>query len=524
MIYNVGLFEMFKKLFTYNWKVFRHSLTATKLFVLVFYGIFLVFVFSQVITTVFVIVALRTSELSNTFAWYTPERGRFILLAFTNLFWMAQFFFTNIRLLKLKENRKLLTVGYPVHKLARHLALLAFGHPLNLLFNLTWLVLLLLQFGSYYYVPIALAIVVLNFSVIFSVKFRMLEAIRNYQKWLLSLLTGILVVASASIDQLFTSSLFEHYDAYIPTLNRIGSVLPGGLIAGLHTALQPWYLLLGVTVVSLAAIALLHRDHIRNTRRRLQSPKQPSRHQQTTGKLRNWLCTQLGNHAGKYLYYVLTHPYNKIQGLLFIALPIFYVPYLISGMERMESMNFLIFFIFMYAPMGFQLIFLGNMFGYEHRELLKEMQFPISLKKQLTERFLGALIIPTTLLVIVTGSEVILLWDGQNLMSVILGNILIFESFIAIFLWSTLNHFKVVEWVSFSFSQPVISQPVALMISLLMMVLSALIYISYGSYEIYKQLVMAVTIIGLGLGIYRYINNIQQVFTSKITPDLWTER
>ena len=57
-----------------------------------------------------------------------------------------------------------------------------------------------------------------------------------------------------------------------------------------------------------------------------------------------------------------------------------------------------------------------------------------------------------------------------------------------------------------------------------MMLLSAAVYISYGAYELHKQAVMLTLIMALSLGIYRYINNIQQLFSSNIMPQLWNER
>ena len=163
------------------------------------------------------------------------------------------------------------------------------------------------------------------------------------------------------------------------------------------------------------------------------------------------------------------------------------------------------------------------MFGYEHRELLREMQFPITLKDQLQQRFRGALIIPMTLLIIISGAEMILFWGHKNLLSILLGNVLIFEIFVTLFLWSTFNRIKRVKWVSFSFSQPVISQPVAILTSILMIALSATFYISFGTYEIYKQATMLLTIFGLTFWIYHYIDNIQERFISKIIPELWIQ-
>ena len=515
---------MFTKLVRYNWTVFRQSLTGTKITVFLIYGLSLALIFSQVISSVYLIITLQTTQLSQMFKWYTPERGRFILLAFANILWFSQFFFTNVRLLNLKENRKLLSWGYPVHTLAQNLTLLAFLHPINLLFNLSWLALLMLQFGSLYHLPLALALVIFNFSVIFSAKFRVLTVIKSYQKWLLVLILAVLVVASAFVESLLASQFLSNIEQLIPQLNEVLSWLPGGLLGSAHLALHSPPLQLAALFFSGILCLLLHRDHVFNTRQSLQIWNTQDHKSNETGWFRGWLCGQIGNHAGKYLYYVITHPYNKIQALLFVVFPILYVPYMVTRMDELGSSKFLVLFFFMYAPMGFQLMFIGNMFGYEHRELLRSMQFPIELIKQLKERLLGALIIPLTLLVIISGAEVIILKETQHLLSIILGNILIFQVFLVIFLWSTFNRLRIVEWISFSFTQPVISHSVQFVSGLVMMLLSAAVYISYGSYELYKQLAMLTLIMTLSLGIYRYINNIQKLFSSNIMPQLWNER
>ncbi|HKK46262.1 MAG TPA: hypothetical protein VJ964_12125, partial [Balneolaceae bacterium] len=476
---------MFKKLVEYNWKLFRHSLTAAKLMVLIVYGLLLFLIFSQVISTIYAIIMLQNPQLNSMFRWYTPERGKAILLGFVNLLWLAQFFFTNIRLMKLEENRKLLTFGFPLGKLARYLSLLAFFHPLNLLFNISWFTLLMLQFGNAHYIPLALTIVLANFSIIYSAKFRVLKAIKNYQKWLLLLILFSLPIMGVLIQQLLSNSFFERFQQYLGSFNYIATLLPGGLVTIAPTLLHGLSIKIAVSVFCLGISFVLFWDHLINTRKALQSAPAEENHELKSSRFQDWLCTQFGSHAGKYVYYVATHPYNKIQAIIFLGFPIIYIPFMISRIDELGASKFIILFFFMYAPMGFQLMFLGNMFGYEHRELLKEMQFPVLLDKQLKQRIQGAFILPLTMLVIVSGTEVILLMGKENLLSILLGNIIIFEVFSGLYLWSSFYRLKKVQWVSFSFSQPVIARSVQFTSGFLMMALSAALYISFGSFEIY---------------------------------------
>ncbi|MDZ7681047.1 MAG: hypothetical protein U5J63_04860 [Fodinibius sp.] len=344
---------MFKKLVEYNWAVFRQTLSTTKITVFLIYGLSLGLIFSQVISTIYLIISVQNSQLSEIFQWYTPERGRFLLLAFANILWFSQFFFTNVRLLNLNENRKLLSWGYPIHKLARHLSLLAFLHPLNLLFNLSWLTLLMLQFGSIYDLPLALGIVVLNFSFIFSAKFRVLTVIKSYQKWLLLLILTLLITASALVESLFSSPFFTNIEEYIPLLNEGLSILPGGLIGSAHIAISSLSMQLAYDFFCGMLCLLLHRDHIFNTRRSLQIWNSQDSTSTSTGWLCGWLCSQIGNHAGKYLYDVITHPYNKIQAILFCGISHFICARYGFAMDELQLQNFWCFFFLCMLPWAF---------------------------------------------------------------------------------------------------------------------------------------------------------------------------
>jgi hypothetical protein len=220
---------------------------------------------------------------------------------------------------------------------------------------------------------------------------------------------------------------------------------------------------------------------------------------------------------------VISHPYNRIYALFVVAFPLLYIPLILAPSGGNEAPQFIVLFFFMYMPLGFLLLFLANMFGYENRELLRELQFPVLLKKQLRERFLGAFFLPATLLVIASITELFLLPDDLSMTSLLLGNLLIFEAFTALFLWSTFNQYQEIKWVSFSFTSPVISQSVGFLCGLLVLALGAVVYVPYGSFEIYKQAVLLLLVPFTALWIYRYIKNIQQLFSSKIMPRLWNE-
>src|SRR6056297_1672927 len=137
---------MLRKLIYLNWSAFMNRLTTLQTFLMAGYIIFLLILFSNLIGSALVIVFFDQSAMvAEQLPWLTSSVHQLIILIFANVLWMLHFSFTSTRLLNMQENRKLLAYGYPVKKLSWHLNLMGFFHPLNLIYNLTWLVFLLLQ-------------------------------------------------------------------------------------------------------------------------------------------------------------------------------------------------------------------------------------------------------------------------------------------------------------------------------------------------------------------------------------------
>lgn len=168
-------------------------------------------------------------------------------------------------------------------------------------------------------------------------------------------------------------------------------------------------------------------------------------------------------------------------------------------------------------------MFMGNLFGYENRELLFHVQLPVKISDQILHRFWGALIFPLILLAVVTFIEMILFFSIDNLVSYLLGNIFIFLCFLALYLWSSFSQYKKIPWVSFSYTQPVISQSVAFGAGFLMIVLALAVFIPLGEVELYRQLFLIMAILGLGYYLNRKMGKLKQLFENKIMPHLWTE-
>lgn len=115
--------------------------------------------------------------------------------------------------------------------------------------------------------------------------------------------------------------------------------------------------------------------------------------EEVSSKLWAVLNRVLGKNAGKYYYYVMIHPYNKLQLLTLAIIPIVYVPLLLNVQFEIAQ-TIAIPTILAGIPVALLAMGMANMYGYENRELLMHLQFPIKLEQQLKERFLGVIILP----------------------------------------------------------------------------------------------------------------------------------
>lgn len=514
---------MLVKLLEYNWKVFKGSLTTAKVLVLVTYGIFLLLIFWNVLGVIVSLVFAQNNDLLyQQFSWLNESRAAFLLFVFANALWGSQLIFTTVRQLQLEENRKLLTIGFSTSGLARYLTLLAFFHPMNLLFNLAWFIFLYAQMPGIQHLPLIAALVLLNYTAIFSIKFRFLNVVKDHHKWILFVAFFMIFLFGLNIQQYLNTASFSMIDEYLPVFNAVAGWLPGGLLQH-STALEFSSTYLALFALAAGGAVLLFKDHYLNTRKALQTP---AISRQTTKKSIFWgqLYSLFGLQGGKYLYYVFSHPYNRVQALFFILFPLIYLPLAAPISESTGSPeNFMVLFFMMYIPLGFMMLCVGNLFGYEQRELLLHMQLPIDFDRMVTDRYISAVFIPTFFFILVTFGEIILFFESPYLLSYVIGNLFIFLCLLSLFSWSAFNNYQKIPWVSFQFTQPVVSKSVATVTSLIMVMLCVIAFLPFGEYEFYKQLVLSAGIIVMIFSLYYYFTKLQQMFKSNILPQLWTE-
>ncbi len=516
---------MFRKLIEFNWKVFKSNLTAASIAVIVLYSFLLLLLFYNTAEVVYAVISMQSDpELSDRFKWLTPQMAQLILLLFVNLLWIAQFFFTSGRQLQLQKNRKLLTVGYPVYRLARDLTIIGFFHPINLLFNTLWFLLMYQLAPGPQFIPVIVLLIGVNFGIIFSIKFRFLRVLKDYYKWIF--LTGglLLFMAGINLRETLTLETLSKLQDYIPAANAILVWLPGNMIKSMIdiSALSIWWHLFIAffCVCSLYALAV---DHFRNTKQGLQTSSTDDRNY-STSRFLDWLCNIFGRQSGKYLYYIASHPYNRVQALFFILFPVFYLSVALDAPQIRPSAAFVVLFFMMYVPLGFLMLGAGNIFGYEHRELLLHLQGPIHLPDLVKSRVMGALFLPLSALLLICLIELVVFRGSPYLFSFIAGNIFVFLFLALFFLWSSFHQFKKIPWITFTYAQPIVSKSVAMVSGLLMFILSLIVFIPFGSYEFYKQIVLSVGILLMSVILYRYINySVNRTFKANILPRLWTE-
>ena len=110
-------------------------------------------------------------------------------------------------------------------------------------------------------------------------------------------------------------------------------------------------------------IGLILIDHFRKTCEGLINPSIKKAEQQTS-KLWSFLRRVMGINAGKYYYYVMIHPYNKLQLLTLAVVPVVYVPLLLQ-VKYSAAQTILIPTILAGIPVALLAMGMANMFFLE---------------------------------------------------------------------------------------------------------------------------------------------------------------
>lgn len=513
---------MLGKLIYLNWTAFLSKLTKFQTFLVVGYIIFLLILFSNLLGSALVVVMFeREPMIARQLPWITAEIRILILLIFSNVFWILHFSFTSTRLLNMEENRKLLAYGYPLNKLTWHLNLVSFFHPLNVIYNFTWAVFLLVQIRDPMYIPVVLTAIILNYAIIYSIKHRFLRVIEKRFKLIvfsaIFLFFGtLLAIAVITRNPEFVIGRF------IPPLEDLINILiytPGGML--LVSATGNYSVSVAAIVYSFSAVLifLISRDHFFKTREGLQNPSK-KRTEKETGLLWYYLRRLLGYHAGKIYFYALSHPYNRLFLLSIVLIPAVYIPILLH-LEHHLLTAILVPTMLAAVPVALLAMGMANLFGYEYNELLLHKQFPVKLEKQLKERFLGVIAVPLFVFYLLTIAEIVYLPQLGSVFSIYISNTFFFVCFMLIFLWSSFYHFQKVNYTSFSFKHPIISQKVTFVMSLILFGLGYAVFVPLGDFHLFRQWIMVGLIIAISIYLWLNMEVLVKMFNKKILPQIW---
>ncbi|MDX1672940.1 MAG: hypothetical protein R3211_11400, partial [Balneolaceae bacterium] len=266
---------MLSRLIYLNWSMFLSRMSKLQTVLVIGYIIFLLMLFSNLLGSAVVIALFDSNTMvREQLPWLTMEIRQLILFAFANIFWLLHFSFTSTRLLNMEENRKLLSYSYPVNKLAWHLNLIGFFHPLNIIYNFTWAVFLLIQIRHLWYIPVVLAAVLLNYAIIYSFKHRFLRIIEKRFKIIVFSLVFLLVGTFQAIALILRNPgwFLENYLPDFETVMAVLSYAPGGLLV--TSAVHEYDILTGTVAYSFCAalIFLIFRDHYFKTKEGLHAP------------------------------------------------------------------------------------------------------------------------------------------------------------------------------------------------------------------------------------------------------------
>ncbi len=515
---------MLARLLYLNWKFFLSRLSRFQTLVIAGYTIFLLIMLFNLMGTALVVIFLdSTPQYEIDLPWLTAEVHQLILITFANVFWFLHFAFTSTRLLNIDENRKLLAFGYPSGKLAWHLNLMSLYHPVNVIYNLTWLVFLSVQVNSGWNIPVLMIAVLLNYGIIYSIKHRFLAIMEKRFKVVVFSIIFIIfgTIQALAIISRHTQIWLGELSLQLSEIINFMYYLPGGLLYWSATYEHEIMLTFILSAFGLLLTLLIFRDHFNKTREGLLNPA-VTRIEQKVSKLWSFLKKWLGPNAGKYYYYVIKHPYNRLQLLAIILIPIVYIPLLLH-LEYGLISAILVPTMLAAVPVALLAIGMANMFGYENREFLLHMQFPVSFEKQLKERFLGIITVPLFIFYGITIYEITRLPEFGGVFDIYIANTFFFLCFMMVFLWSSFYQFQKASYQSFSFKHPIIPQKVTFTISFAIIILGYTIFVPIGDLHVYRLWVMVFLIGAIAAYLWKNFEVLVNLYRKKILNQLWNQ-
>lgn len=506
------------KLFSiFNLKLWWRSLQGVEVAAIIFYSVFVILATGQFFGVIFVLLfATDIEQFQTVYPWLTKEVHLFANLLFVNVFWLTQVFFTKISRLHINENRKLLSFGMSAKNLSHYLNLAGFLHPLNLVFQIIWLLYLgFMAETTRQYVAVALLIFV-NYGLITSIKWRFRIFAADRFK-IVSGITMLLVIFALIIASHINFSPYVN-SPHTTALFLIDWLYysPGYIFYYIGSSLTETLEQVIVISVLLVLAVLLNRDVFLKTKDALLSPPKSSSSVETHSQLSRFM-KWLGSEGGKYFFTVWNHKYSKIQLLITY---VFVVPYVVLLGDSVYIIGVLLTLI----PIIYLMVMLTNMFGFENRELLLSLQMPIKRKTIVTQRIVAAL------LVSLAGSSIVFILVPMFIESVPvmiqvhLGILTICLVFLHYIMSSCIENYKKIEEVSvMSISNPVLPISMSFSAMFIIMILGLFTFFVFEEYIWFHITALICIDLILGITLIRKIHSMHEPFQAKVIPQLWNE-
>lgn len=500
-----------------NLKLWWRSLQGVEVAAILFYSVFIMIATGQFFGVI--LVLLFTSDIEkfqSIYPWLTEEVHLFANLLFVNAFWFTQVFFTKISRLRINENRKLLSFGMPVKKLTHYLNLAGFMHPLNLIFQIFWLIYLGFMAQSIIQYLIVFLLILVNYGLITSIKWRFRTFAADRFKYVSG--TTIILV----IFVLFLASTFD-YQPYISSPQAAAGYLtdwlyflPGYIFYYIGSSLIGIVEQYAVVVILLILAVLVNRDIYLKTKASLLTPPKTTSSIENNSSLSKFM-KWLGKEGGKYFYTVWNHQYSKIQLLITY---IFVVPYVVL----LGNTTYIIGVLLTLIPIIYLMVMLTNMFGFENRELLLSLQMPVKRKTIVTQRIIAAILVSLAGSSIVFIMVPIFVESIPVMVQVHLGILTICLVFLHYIMTSCIENYKKIEEVSvMSVSNPVLPISMSFSAMFIVMILGLFTFFVFEEYIWFHITALIALDLILGITLIRKINSMPEPFQTKVIPQLWNE-
>lgn len=512
---------MFKLFVTLNIRLWWRSLKGAEIGAILFYSIFLLLILGQFVgIAITLLFAPEISSVQEAYPWFTADVQLMFHLIFINMLWFTQLFFTKISRLRINDNRKLLALGVPVKKLTRYLNLAGFFHPVNLLFNIIWFFYLGLMANHLIQYVGIIMLILANYGLINSFKWRFKIFSEENLKWingLLGIALFILIMGASLFD---LREYFEEPALIAAGLNNWLYYTPGNIfywIPSIETnQFIAWFVLAVLSILTF----FLAKDLNDHTKTALFTPVTNSSVTEDSTKV-SFFIKWLGRQGGKFFYSVWSHPYSKTQFLLTYVLVI---PYIFFMNDGSATGSYMVAVFLTLIPILFLMVMLSNLFGFENRELLLSLQAPVKYQTIIFDRFISAFKITLIAMLTVFIAIPFLFESILTMIQVLIGVFFITMVFLHYVLKSCIENYKKVETVSLmSVSNPIVPASITFTSMFMTLILGIIAFIVFEQVQLLHIVFLIIATFLLGIWFVKKFNRISEPFRSKVIPQLWNE-